>query len=147
MFLQQFFTRPWRRLRDDPSKSGWRFREPLQLRQLWQQAQAHFLAIHQIVRCLSYYCRKFDVKTRYKLDFNYKFTRTFSMYIKSWDFSHIVMKGLVWRRKLFFCGSLVLVSWQAFISSLSYEAGFYKPTVLKVHPPFCRITAYATMPG
>ncbi len=30
---------------------------------------------------------------------------------------------------------------------LSYEAGFYKPTVLKVHPPFCRITAYATMPG
>jgi hypothetical protein len=30
---------------------------------------------------------------------------------------------------------------------LSYEAGFYKPTVLKVHPPFRRITAYATMPG
>jgi len=30
---------------------------------------------------------------------------------------------------------------------LSYEAGFYKPTILKVHPPFCRITAYATMPG
>jgi len=29
---------------------------------------------------------------------------------------------------------------------LSYEAGFYKPTLLKVHPPFCRITAYATMP-
>jgi hypothetical protein len=29
----------------------------------------------------------------------------------------------------------------------SYEAGFYKPTVLKVHPPICRITAYATMPG
>ncbi len=24
---------------------------------------------------------------------------------------------------------------------------FKKPTVLKVHPPFCRITAYATMPG
>jgi hypothetical protein len=31
--------------------------------------------------------------------------------------------------------------------NLSYEAGFYKPTVLKVHPPYCRITAYATMPG
>jgi hypothetical protein len=30
---------------------------------------------------------------------------------------------------------------------LSYEAGFYKPTVLKVHPPFCMITSYATMPG
>jgi hypothetical protein len=30
---------------------------------------------------------------------------------------------------------------------LSYEAGFYKPSILKVHPPFCRITAYATMPG
>jgi hypothetical protein len=30
---------------------------------------------------------------------------------------------------------------------LSYEAGFCKPTVLKVHPSFCRITAYATMPG
>ena len=29
----------------------------------------------------------------------------------------------------------------------SYEAGLYKLTVLKVHPPFCRITAYATMPG
>ncbi len=30
---------------------------------------------------------------------------------------------------------------------LSNEAGLYKPTVLKVHPPFCRITAYATIPG
>jgi hypothetical protein len=30
---------------------------------------------------------------------------------------------------------------------LSYEAGFYKPTVLKFHPPFFRITAFATMPG
>jgi hypothetical protein len=29
----------------------------------------------------------------------------------------------------------------------SYEAGFYKPTVLKFHLPLCRITAYATMPG
>ena len=29
---------------------------------------------------------------------------------------------------------------------LSYVAGFYKPTILKVLPPFCRITAYATMP-
>ncbi len=28
-----------------------------------------------------------------------------------------------------------------------HVAGFYKPTVLKVHPPFCRIPAYATMPG
>jgi hypothetical protein len=34
-----------------------------------------------------------------------------------------------------------------FISSFIYEAGFYKPNVLKVHPPICRITAYATMPG
>jgi hypothetical protein len=30
---------------------------------------------------------------------------------------------------------------------LSYKAGIYKPTVLKVHPPFCMITAYATMLG
>jgi hypothetical protein len=30
---------------------------------------------------------------------------------------------------------------------LSYEAGFYKPTVLKLHPPFCRIIAHATVPG
>jgi hypothetical protein len=30
---------------------------------------------------------------------------------------------------------------------LSYEAGFYKLTDLKVDPPFCRITAYTTMPG
>jgi len=37
----------------------------------------------------------------------------------------------------FFFWSLGLVSWQAFISSLdSYETGFYKPTVLKVHLPF-----------
>jgi hypothetical protein len=28
-----------------------------------------------------------------------------------------------------------------------FEAGFYKPTVLKVHPPFFRIIAYATMLG
>jgi hypothetical protein len=47
-----------------------------------------------------------------------------------------------------FCWILVLVSRQALISSLpSYEAGFYKPTVLKLHPPFCRITAHATVPG
>jgi len=30
---------------------------------------------------------------------------------------------------------------------LSYKAGFYKPTVLKFHPPLCRITAHATVPG
>jgi hypothetical protein len=30
---------------------------------------------------------------------------------------------------------------------LSYKAGFYKPTTLKVHPPICRITAHATVPG
>jgi hypothetical protein len=35
----------------------------------------------------------------------------------------------------FFCGSLVLVSWQAFISSFVMKLDFYKPTVLKVHPP------------
>jgi len=36
-------------------------------------------------------------------------------------------------------------SWSADkLSFHPYEAGFYKPTVLKVHPPFCRITAYAT---
>jgi hypothetical protein len=29
---------------------------------------------------------------------------------------------------------------------LSYEAGFYKPTILKLHPPLCRITAHATVP-
>jgi hypothetical protein len=43
-------------------------------------------------------------------------------------------------QKVFFY--VVFWSWVAdklhFI--LSYEAGFYKPTVLKVHPPFCRIT-------
>jgi hypothetical protein len=30
---------------------------------------------------------------------------------------------------------------------LSYEAGFYKSTILKVHPPISGITAHATMPG
>jgi hypothetical protein len=44
--------------------------------------------------------------------------------------------GELFRFLFFFGGSLVLVSLQAFISSLSYEAGFYKLTVLKVHPPF-----------
>jgi hypothetical protein len=29
---------------------------------------------------------------------------------------------------------------------LIYEAGFYKPTILKVHPPISRITAHVTMP-
>jgi len=38
-------------------------------------------------------------------------------------------------------------SWLSFNFTLSYEAGFDKPTVLKFHPPLCRITAYATMPG
>jgi hypothetical protein len=28
-----------------------------------------------------------------------------------------------------------------------YEIGFYKLTVLKVHPPISRITAHAAMPG
>jgi hypothetical protein len=45
-----------------------------------------------------------------------------------------------------FFWTLVLVSWQASCSSL-YEAGFYKPTILKVHPPVNGITAHATMPG
>ncbi len=46
----------------------------------------------------------------------------------------------------FFCGTLVLVSWQASCSSLAIKLDFYKPTVLKVHPPFSRITADATVP-
>jgi hypothetical protein len=41
----------------------------------------------------------------------------------------------------FVCGNLVLLSFHP------YEAGFYKPTILKVHPPSCRITANATMTG
>ncbi len=47
----------------------------------------------------------------------------------------------------FFFWNLVLVSWQAFISSLVMKLDFYKPTVHKLHPPFCRITAHATVPG
>jgi hypothetical protein len=47
----------------------------------------------------------------------------------------------------FYFWNFVLVSSQAFISSFSYEAGFHKPTVLKLHPPLCRITAHATVPG
>ena len=35
----------------------------------------------------------------------------------------------------------------SFMFILSYEAGFYKPTILKVHPPISGITAHATMPG
>ncbi len=30
---------------------------------------------------------------------------------------------------------------------LSYEAGFYKPTIFKAHPSICGITAHATKPG
>jgi hypothetical protein len=37
---------------------------------------------------------------------------------------------------LIFCGgTLILLIWQTFIFILSYEAGFYKPTSLKVHFP------------
>jgi len=39
---------------------------------------------------------------------------------------------------------IYIFCWSLFFS---YEAVFYKPTTLKVHPPFWRITAYATMPG
>ena len=35
----------------------------------------------------------------------------------------------------------------SFIFIQSYEAGFYKPTIHKLHPPISRITAHATMPG
>jgi hypothetical protein len=35
----------------------------------------------------------------------------------------------------------------SFMFILSYEAGFYKPTVHKVPPPISGITAHATMPG
>jgi hypothetical protein len=46
----------------------------------------------------------------------------------------------------FICGNLVsLADKLHFI--LSYDAGFYKPTVLIVPPPICRITAHAMMPG
>ncbi len=47
----------------------------------------------------------------------------------------------------FFCWTLVIVSWQASCSSLVMKLDFYKPTVLKVHPPISRITAHATIPG
>jgi hypothetical protein len=30
---------------------------------------------------------------------------------------------------------------------LSYEAGFYEPTIPKVYPPISGITAHAAMPG
>ncbi len=30
---------------------------------------------------------------------------------------------------------------------LNYEYGFFKPTILKLHPPLCRITASARVPG
>ncbi len=49
-------------------------------------------------------------------------------------------------RKVFFL-ALVLVSWQASCSSWVMKPDFYIPTVLKVHPPICRITTHATMPG
>ena len=46
------------------------------------------------------------------------------------------------------CFFVGIWSWLADkLSFHPYKAGFYKPTVHKVHPPFCRITAYATMPG
>jgi hypothetical protein len=48
---------------------------------------------------------------------------------------------------IFFCVGIWSLAADKLHFILSYEAGFYKPTVLKVHPPFCRITAYATMPG
>ena len=35
----------------------------------------------------------------------------------------------------------------SFMFILRYEAGFYKPTIFKVHLPISRVTAYATMPS
>jgi len=35
----------------------------------------------------------------------------------------------------------------SFMFILSYEDGFYKPTVLKVHPPISGVIEHATMPG
>ncbi len=41
--------------------------------------------------------------------------------------------------------------WSGYLTSFRFivgnEAGFYKPNVLKLHPPLCRITAHATVPG
>ncbi len=49
--------------------------------------------------------------------------------------------------RTYFFWTLVLVSWQPSCSSLVMKLDFYKPTVLKVHPPIRWITALATMPG
>ena len=65
--------------------------------------------------------------------------------IRPRDFQPGGRKGLYLGYIFFF---VVIWSWLATSFSFHpYEAGFYKPTLLKVHPPFCRITAYATMPG
>ena len=42
---------------------------------------------------------------------------------------------------------LFFVQLTSFISFVNYEAGFYKPTIQKVHPPICMITAHTTMSG
>jgi hypothetical protein len=47
-------------------------------------------------------------------------------------------------KHFFFGWTLVLTS---FMFILSYEVGFYKPTVHKVHPNIGGITAHATMPS
>jgi hypothetical protein len=40
------------------------------------------------------------------------------------------------------------LSWLTSLQFIQYHvAGFYKPTIPQVHPPICRITAHATMPG
>ncbi len=46
-----------------------------------------------------------------------------------------------------FCLLLDFGQLTSFMFILSYEAEFYKPTVLKVHPPNSRISAHATLPG
>jgi hypothetical protein len=42
--------------------------------------------------------------------------------------------------------------WSWLVDKLSFhplvmKLDFYKPTVRKLHPPLCRITAHATVPG
>jgi hypothetical protein len=69
----------------------------------------------------------------------------FAFNVKIWKFT-VYHAPLSFFFFFFFCGNLVLVSWQAFHYILM-KLDFISQPSSKSTLPFCRITAYATMPG
>ncbi len=85
-------------------------------------------------------------KTYKGLQNNVKLTLVWLTFKEEYN-NFITKKTLfLWKLNTFFW-TLVLVSWQASCSSLVMKLYFYKPTILKVHPPISGITTHATLSG